>query len=112
MLTYSFENLQGESLYEHLYRCIRQDILSGKLAPGEKLILSTGYLAAMDAQCSMDIQTVKGAMNVLFGSESVFNTVVTGPGKIYIQTKPIAQVAAALKPFFPTPTTTSSSSSN
>lgn len=81
-----------------------------QLAAGEQLILSTGYLAAMDAGCSMDVQTVKGAMNVLFGSESVFNTVVTGPGKIFIQTKPISQVAAALKPFFPTQTTTSSSS--
>ena len=83
-----------------------------QLGPGEQLILSTGYLAAMDANCKMDVQTVKGAMNVLFGSESMFNTVVTGPGKIYIQTKPISQVAAALKPYFPTQTTTTSSSSN
>ena len=82
------------------------------LAAGQQLVLSTGYLAAMDASCQMDIQTVKGAMNVLFGSESVFNTIVTGPGKIYIQTKPISQVANALKPYFPTPSSTSSSSSN
>ena len=81
-----------------------------QLAAGEQLILSTGYLAAMDASCTMNVQTVKGAMNVLFGSENAFNTVVTGPGKIYIQTKPISQVAAALKPFFPTPTSSSSSS--
>ena len=80
------------------------------LAAGQQLLLSTGYLAAMDASCQMDIQTVKGAMNVLFGSESVFNTIVTGPGKIYIQTKPISQVANALKPYFPTPSSTSSSS--
>lgn len=79
------------------------------LAAGQQLVLSTGYLAAMDSSCQMDIQTVKGAMNVLFGSESVFNTIVTGPGKIYIQTKPISQVANALKPYFPPPTTTSSS---
>ena len=83
-----------------------------QLAAGEKLILSTGYLAAMEASCSMDVQTVKGAMNVLFGSENIFNTVVTGPGKIYIQTKPIAQVAAALKPYFPPPAANTSSSSN
>ena len=82
------------------------------LAAGQQLVLSTGYLAAMDASGQMDIQTVKGAMNVLFGSESVFNTIVTGPGKIYIQTKPISQVANALKPYFPTPSSTSSSSSN
>ena len=80
------------------------------LAAGRHMILSTGYLAAMDASCSLDIQTVKGAMNVLFGSESVFLTNVAGPGKIYVQTKPIAKVAEALKPFFPPPVTTSSGS--
>ena len=37
MLTYSFENLERESLYIHLYRCIRDDIVSGEIAPGTKL---------------------------------------------------------------------------
>ncbi|MGM9936975.1 MAG: GntR family transcriptional regulator, partial [Candidatus Ornithomonoglobus sp.] len=37
MLTYSFSDLGSESLYEHLYGCIKNDILSGKLRPGTKL---------------------------------------------------------------------------
>ena len=37
MLTYELEKKPGVPLYEGLYRCIRADILSGKLAPGEKL---------------------------------------------------------------------------
>ena len=37
MLTYSFENIGKESLYEYLYKCIRRDILSGKIQAGEKL---------------------------------------------------------------------------
>jgi len=37
MLTYSFQNLGSDSLYEHLYKCIKQDILEGKLTPGSKL---------------------------------------------------------------------------
>ena len=37
MLTYSFEKIGKESLYEYLYKCIRQDILSGKIRAGEKL---------------------------------------------------------------------------
>ncbi|MGM9578560.1 MAG: PLP-dependent aminotransferase family protein [Evtepia sp.] len=37
MLTYSFENIESESMYEHLYRCIKQDILQKKLKSGEKL---------------------------------------------------------------------------
>ena len=37
MLTYSFEDIGAESLYIHLYKCIRDDIVSGKIAPGTKL---------------------------------------------------------------------------
>ncbi len=37
MLTYELKKAPGVPLYEALYRCIRGDILSGKLAPGEKL---------------------------------------------------------------------------
>jgi len=55
----------------------------------------------MDATCSMDIQAVPGIKNMLFGGEGVFNTVVTGPGKIYLQTMPISAVAGTLRPFFP-----------
>ena len=72
------------------------------LAPGEKLIVDTGNLAYMDATCSVDIQTVKGVKNMLFGGEGVFNTVITGPGKIYLQTMPISSVAAVIRPFIPT----------
>ena len=80
-----------------------------ELAQGQRMILNTGYLAAMDASCDMDVEMVKGAKNIIFGGEGLANTVVTGPGKIYIQTKPIAQLAKSLKPFFPTQTTSSSS---
>ena len=71
------------------------------LAPGQSMIVDTGYLAAMDATGSMDIQAVPGVKNMLFGGEGVFNTVVTGPGKIYLQTMPISAVAGTLRPFFP-----------
>ena len=37
MLTYSFANLQGESMYTHLYKCIKNDILAGTLKASEKL---------------------------------------------------------------------------
>ena len=37
MLTYELKKRPGVPLYEALYRCIRQDILTGKLQPGEKL---------------------------------------------------------------------------
>ena len=72
-----------------------------ELAPGQQMIVDTGYLAAMDATCSMDIKAVPGVKNMLFGGEGIFITYVTGPGKIWIQTMPISQMANALRPFFP-----------
>ncbi|NLK27658.1 MAG: TIGR00266 family protein [Clostridiales bacterium] len=73
-----------------------------ELQPGQKIIVDTGYLAAMTESCQMDIQTVPGVKNMLFGGEGIFNTVITGPGKIILQTMPISNVAATLRPFIPT----------
>lgn len=78
-------------------------VIEYELAAGQQIVLDTGYLAAMSASCSMDIQTVPGLKNMVFGGEGVFNTVVTGPGKVYLQSMPIYQVANTLRPFFPTP---------
>jgi len=69
------------------------------LQPGQEMVLDTGYLAAMSATCSMEIQSVAGLKNKLFGGEGFFNTVVRGPGKIYIQSMPISAMAGVLGPF-------------
>ena len=37
MLTYSFENIGSNRLYEYLYKCIKKDILNGKLKAEDKL---------------------------------------------------------------------------
>ncbi len=71
------------------------------LAAGESMIVDTGYLAAIDATCSLDIVTVPGVKNMILGGEGIFNTVVRGPGKVLLQTMPISSVAGALRPFFP-----------
>lgn len=72
------------------------------LGPGESMLVDTGYLAAMEATCTMDVETVKGIGNALLGGEGLFNTKVTGPGKIWLQTMPINKLADAVKPFIPT----------
>lgn len=64
-----------------------------ELAAGQQLIIDTGYLSMMDSTCQMDIQTVKGVKNIFFGGEGLFNTVVTGPGKITLQTMPLSSFA-------------------
>lgn len=72
-----------------------------ELAPGQQMVIDTGYLAAMTEGCSMDIHTVQGVKNMIFGGEGIFNTVVTGPGKVILQTMPVNNVAATLRPFLP-----------
>lgn len=71
------------------------------LRAGEKMVVDTGNLAMMDATCSIDIQSVKGVKNVLFGGEGMFNTVITGPGHIVLQTMPISNFAGAIASVLP-----------
>ena len=71
------------------------------LAPGQQLVIDTGYLAMMDATVQMDVQTVKGVKNVLFGGESLFNTVVTGPGRVLLQTMPMSSFVSTIASMLP-----------
>ena len=77
-------------------------VLEYDLAPGQSMVLDTGYLAAMEASCKMEIQQVAGLKNKLLGGEGFFNTVISGPGKVWIQTMPMNKVAGAIRPYIPT----------
>ena len=74
------------------------------LSDGQQMLVSTGHIAMMDATCKMDVQAVKGVKNVLFGGEGLFNTVITGPGHVVLQTMPLAKFANQLVPYLPTQT--------
>jgi len=76
------------------------------IAAGDKKIVDTGYLAAMDGTCTIDTVSVKGAKNILFGGEGLFNTVVNGPGHIILQTMPIQRTAMTLYNYMPHPSST------
>ncbi len=71
-------------------------VINYNLRPGEKMLISTGHLAMMDATVAMDVQQIKGVKNVLFGGESLFNTVVTGPGAVTVQTMPISNLVGEI----------------
>ena len=71
------------------------------LAPGQQMVIDTGYLAMMDATVQMDVQTVKGFKNVMLGGESLFNTVVTGPGRVILQTMPMSNFVGAISAMLP-----------
>lgn len=71
------------------------------LPEGDCKVIDTGYVAAMEGTCTMEIRRIKGVKNVLFGGEGFFNTVVRGPGKVVIQSMPIAATAMVLYALMP-----------
>lgn len=78
------------------------EMIEYELAPGQQLVVDTGNLVGFTPDVQMTVQTVKGLKNKLFGGEGFFNTVVTGPGKVWLQTMTIAGVASAIRPYIPT----------
>lgn len=76
-------------------------VVEYELQPGQQIIVDTGILAAMTDTCQMDIQQIQGVKNIMFGGEGLFNTVVTGPGKVYLQSMPIYSLAKSIIPYIP-----------
>ena len=78
------------------------DLVEYDLRPGEQIVVDTGNVAGFTTDVKMEIRQVPGLKNKLFGGEGLFNTVLTGPGRIWLQTMPIARVAASIIPYIPT----------
>ncbi|MBQ9317232.1 MAG: TIGR00266 family protein [Atopobiaceae bacterium] len=78
------------------------ELIEYELKAGQQMIIDTGYVAGFQDTVSIDIQQVKGMKNKLLGGEGFFNTVLTGPGRIWLQTMPIPGVAGAIQPYIVT----------
>lgn len=78
------------------------ELVEYQLEAGQQLMVDTGNVAGFEPTVSMNIQQVPGLKNMVFGGEGVFNTLLTGPGKVWLQTMPISSVAMAIRPFIPT----------
>ena len=68
-------------------------IVEYDLEPGQQIVVDTGYLAAMESTCGIDVRSVPGVKNMVFGGEGIFNTVISGPGHIWLQTMPAGEIA-------------------
>ena len=79
-----------------VYLEIDGSVIKRELAEGEKLKVDNGYVAAMTEDVKLDIETVKGVKNILFGGEGLFVTTVKGPGTVYLQTMPVSKLAGLL----------------
>lgn len=87
----------GTAFLEVDGHCVEYD-----LKVGERIVCDTGVLAAMEETCTMDIQMVKGVKNVIFGGEGLIDTVVEGPGKVWLQSMTVPKLAALIRPYIPT----------
>ena len=94
--------LQRVSGYGTVFAEFDGHLVEYELQPGQQIVVDTGHLAAMTPSCQMDIQAVKGVKNMVFGGEGIFNTLITGPGRVWLQTMPISNVAGVLRPYLPT----------
>ena len=68
-----------------------------ELKAGEKLKVDPGHIAMYEPTCDYDVQMIKGVMNWLGGGEGLFLATVTGPGKVWLQTMPLSNLAGSLK---------------
>lgn len=103
----------GENLFQNIYTARGEgsitfgssfpgQILAMDIQPGQQLVVDTGNIAGFTSSVQMEIRQVPGLKNKLFGGEGLFNTVLTGPGRIWLQTMPVSGVAAAILPYIPT----------
>ncbi len=77
-------------------------LIEYELKSGQQIVVDTGNVAGFSPSVQMDIRQVTGAKNMFFGGEGIFNTVLTGPGRVWLQTMPISNVAGAIRPYIPT----------
>lgn len=78
------------------------ELVEYELKSGQQIIVDTGNVAGFTQGVQMDIRQVPGVKNMLLGGEGLFNTVLTGPGRVWLQTMPICNVAASIRPYIPT----------
>ncbi len=84
-----------------LFLEIDGDKVEKTLAPGEVLYVDTGNLVAFDPTVQYEIQMIKGVKNIFFGGEGLFNTKLTGPGKVILQTQNFNEFASRILAMMP-----------
>lgn len=77
------------------------ELVEYELQPGQQIVVDTGNVAGFSVGVQMEIRQVPGMKNKLLGGEGLFNTVLTGPGRVWLQTMPICNVAASIRPYIP-----------
>ena len=80
------------------------ELITKDLQPGETLRVHPGHVGAFQSSVSFQITTVPGIKNMIFGGDGIFLAGLTGPGRVWLQTLPIAKLAHKLMEYMPSPT--------
>ncbi len=93
--------LQRLTGYGLVFLEIDGSMVERTLAPGQKLKVDTGNVAAFEESVTYQAEMVKGFKNILFGGEGLFLTTLTGPGKVWLQTMTLPGFAKQIIPYLP-----------
>jgi uncharacterized protein (TIGR00266 family) len=75
------------------------EVVDYDLAAGESLRVHPGHVGMFDASVAFELDRIKGVKNMVFGGDGIFLAKLTGPGKVWLQTLPLPNLAAALAPY-------------
>lgn len=75
------------------------EIVTYRLQPGETLRVHPGHVGMFESSVTFGITTISGIKNAIFGGDGIFLATLTGPGQVWLQSAPIANIAHALQPY-------------
>ncbi|HXT38033.1 MAG TPA: TIGR00266 family protein [Chloroflexota bacterium] len=92
------QKLAGQA---HAWIGLSGEVVIVDLAPGETLRAHPGHIGMFQERVSFDITMMKGISNAIFGGDGLFLAALTGPGRVWLQTLPLPNLAHALVPYLP-----------
>ena len=75
------------------------EIVEYNLPPGEVMKVHPGHVGLFEGSVTFEIERVQGIKNMLFGADALFLAKLTGPGRVWLQTMPLMNLAGALAPY-------------
>ena len=79
-----------------VFLAIPGEVKEYSLAQGDRILIDPGHIAMFEPSIQYEINMVKGIKNVLFAGEGLFLATLTGPGRVWLQTMPLSNLAAKL----------------
>jgi uncharacterized protein (TIGR00266 family) len=77
------------------------EVIERVLAPNERLLVHAGHIGVHEPSVRFDIQLVPGFRNILFGGEGLYLAQLTGPGRVWLQSMPIMNLAEEIGRYLP-----------